>query len=151
MQSSDCVEHEGCRLPNGYGKLGRDGKTWLAHRWAWTQAFGAIPDGMHVCHKCDNRACVKPEHLFLGTRKDNMRDMVSKGRNRWVASPNRKAPPPSIGESNFKAKLTAADVIDMRKLYAAGIADTVALGGIYGIRQCHAYRIVKRQNWKHVP
>jgi hypothetical protein len=76
----DCWEFQGCLLPNGYGKLGREGKTWLAHRYAYSQAVGPIPDGLHVMHRCDNRRCVNPEHLFVGSRVDNMQDMIAKGR-----------------------------------------------------------------------
>lgn len=66
----------------GYGafQLGRGVGTIAAHRWAWIDANGPIPDGMFVCHQCDNPSCVRPEHLFLGTLADNNRDMFAKGR-----------------------------------------------------------------------
>lgn len=67
----------------GYGKIGAGGKggrTVMAHRISWEIANGPVPEGLHVCHHCDVPACVRPDHLFVGTRSDNMRDAESKGR-----------------------------------------------------------------------
>ena len=64
----------------GYGRTKIDGVDWSAHRYTYTQEFGSIPEGMMVCHRCDVPACVRPDHLFLGTASDNMRDCSQKGR-----------------------------------------------------------------------
>lgn len=77
----DCLEWQGC-LNHGYGQMGVDGVTVLAHRYAWARVNGPIPDGLFVCHKCDNPPCCNVDHLFLGTHQDNMDDMVAKGRQR---------------------------------------------------------------------
>lgn len=70
----------------GYGTIRYGGRMAMAHRLAWINRFGDIPDGMLVLHKCDNRKCVNPEHLFIGTQEDNMKDMKSKGRGRKPAA-----------------------------------------------------------------
>ncbi len=64
----------------GYGAVRYEGRVWRAHRLAWVFAGNKIPGGMHVCHHCDVRLCINPAHLFVGTRSDNMRDCVAKGR-----------------------------------------------------------------------
>ena len=79
----ECWEWTGYRLPHQYGRiLGREKKLIGAHQAAWVLVNGPIPHGLWVLHRCDNRACCNPAHLFLGTRLDNARDMVSKGRSR---------------------------------------------------------------------
>ncbi len=77
---SACVEWTGKVDRMGYGKRQFRRKSWLAHRVAWVEARGEIPDGMCVCHTCDNPTCINPEHLWLGTRTDNNADKIAKGR-----------------------------------------------------------------------
>jgi len=77
--TTGCIEWKGHKV-KGYGRTTFNGKRILAHRLSWETAFGKIPKGLYVLHKCDNRACTNIGHLFLGTIKENALDMVAKGR-----------------------------------------------------------------------
>ena len=78
----ECWEWQGSLSPNGYGRIaiGRNKSPVYAHRIAYVLAYGDIPIGVQVCHTCDNRKCVNPRHLWLGSQQDNLEDMRSKGR-----------------------------------------------------------------------
>lgn len=122
---------------DGYGVLPFNGKTWKAHRLAQVLAVGPIPDGLFVCHHCDNPPCCNPAHLFVGTPKDNSQDSAMKGRT-------------TRGERNCKAKVTANDVLRIRELHAWGRGNTVTLAPLFGISQTQVSKIVRRDSWAHI-
>lgn len=131
----ECWEWQAYVLPNGYGLIGRgragEGMEY-AHRQSYLLAHGDIPPGLFVCHRCDNRRCVNPSHLFLGTIADNNADAAAKGRS-------------ALGERNGMAKLTDAQVREIRSLKAAGIPQA-DLARNYGVGPMQISRIVNYQN-----
>ncbi len=135
---SECQEHEGYRNNSGYGVVYVGSKRIMAHRLAWALHNGADPAGKVVMHSCDNRACVNPEHLSLGTYKDNTADMVKKGRARYVAHP---------GKSNGKARLTEDQVWYARRLIADGVSNQ-AIGSLLGVTHQNINRIRKGLTWQ---
>lgn len=80
QKTESCWLWTGCKNPAGYGLMGHKNRRTLAHRWMYELTHGLLPPDMHVCHRCDNPSCVRPEHLFLGTNNDNMQDKCRKGR-----------------------------------------------------------------------
>lgn len=116
-------------------------------------AHGSEAGDLNVCHHCDTPLCVNPEHLFLGTQDDNLKDAVRK--NRIAAGSNhglRKHPERSAkGEASGQAKLTEAQVLEIRQRYAGGGLSYGDLGREYGVATGTIPGIVKRTRWKHLP
>jgi hypothetical protein len=149
-----CWEFNGCKMPNGYGKVTVKKKTWLAHRYSYFINVGIIPDGMHVCHKCDNRSCINPKHLFLGTRKDNMQDMISKNRHNFSGlrtnNYQEKSKQNTLrGELHPFAKIKEDDVREIRKLYKDGMMQ-IDIAKLFNVRPGYISNIIRRYIWKSV-
>jgi len=120
----------------GYGQIGVGGKLLYAHRVSWERTHGDIPEGSHVLHRCDVTLCVNPDHLFLGTHKDNMRDMAKKGRQRSGAR----------GVTHGSARLTEEQVLAIRK----DLRPQAEIAIEHGISQPTVSDIKNGRRWKHL-
>lgn len=152
---------------SGYGRFHADGTTHSAHRWSYIVHKGDIPPGNLACHNCpggDNRRCINPDHLFVGTHKDNMQDAKAKGRIATGERSGMRLHPESIaqgdkrghrthperirrGERHGLAKLTENDVREIRRLYAAGGQSYARLAARFGVQDAAVRRILVGETW----
>jgi hypothetical protein len=133
-----CWEWQG-GCTTGYGAFWLGSNNIGAHIFSWVLKYGPIPEGLCVLHKCDNKRCVRPSHLFLGTNADNTKDMMQKGRGRFP-----------VGEQHGQAKLTEASVLEARRLAKMGISLS-AIARKYKVHPTTMWWAVKGVTWKHVP
>lgn len=137
-EKSGCWIWAATKIPKGYGLIKRPQQRTqeYAHRASYMIHIGEIPNGCHVCHKCDNPSCVNPDHLFLGSAKENMHDMKQKGRHLY-------------GERNSQAKLTEDAVRKIKQLLKDGMSQSkVAL--MFGMQQMEISRIKRGLRWAHI-
>lgn len=143
------------RSANGYAVFSVNHVNVHASRVAYELTCGPIPEGLWVLHKCDNPVCVRGDHLFLGSAKDNTQDMLSKGRaacgerNGYYTQPERRSQLP--GEGSSSAKLTDDAVVDIRKRFAGGTATNAELAAEYKVTGAAISAIVYGKNWTHLP
>lgn len=155
-------------LHNGYGQMGWNGRHERAHRIAHMIAIGPIPPGLYVLHRCDNRPCCNPNHLTVGTQRENIRDMLAKGRgnhargerNGMHTHPERRARgarsgahthPECLlrGERNGSALLNCTKVIEIRAMAATGVSRST-IARHFGVSKTLINKIVHREVWRHV-
>lgn len=142
---NDCWEWMAGKSPCGYGRMSVNGKNTGAHRVAYMlHTSKKIPIGLFVCHKCDNPPCVNPEHLFLGTRSDNMKDCTTKKR-----SALQQRPWLTQGEKHPLAKLTVRICKEIIKKRILQKKTLTTIGNDYGISASHVSQIVKGYLWRH--
>ncbi len=159
VQKSDgCWEWQGGYISTGYGCVVLTGDPsipyrMLTHRAAWMLTYGEIPDGLWVLHKCDNRRCVRPDHLFLGTRYDNIADCKAKGRVAKGPTSGAVLHPEKIqrGEEHHHHKLTEAQVLEIRRQFHTGGISKCALSRKYGVTPSAIRNIIKGTLWAHLP
>lgn len=147
-RSEECWVWLGVKDREGYGRVRRGGKLTSAHREAYRISYGGIPAGMHVLHTCDNPACVRPDHLKLGTHVDNMHDCTQKGRRPTGARNGRYTHPEKTarGERHPRAKLTQEQVREIRRLHGEGVSLS-ALSRTFGIDRHSLRKTVRGEYW----
>ena len=153
-KSGECWLWTGAKGGGKYGQLSVGGKRVRAHRWIYEQTYGPLPLDIDCCHKCDIRLCVRPDHLFAGTRSDNMQDCAQKGRHNMQTQPgcssfhNPGFPRPR-GEGHGMSKLTASKVLAIRELKAAGESSS-KVAAKFGVSKSIVSQIARREVWAHV-
>lgn len=133
---SGCLVWTASTRPDGYGQVGSGKKNCAAHRASYAATFGPIPENMCVLHSCDNRRCIEPKHLNLGTRADNTADMVAKGRAGGAK-----------GEKHSKAKLSNDEVLAIRGLRHLG---RIEVSRMFGVDESSIRSIWSGKTWKHI-
>jgi len=134
VETSGCWNWQGQISTSGYGRYRYPGGSY-AHRFSYTVHIGKIPDGMYVCHSCDNPVCVNPEHLWIGTHNDNMADKKIKNRQNHPH-----------GELNSSAVLTETDVHFIR----AARESAGSLAKRYGVSKHAIWHVKSRRTWQHI-
>ena len=124
------------RSKNGYGNFAVSGKWYGAHCYAWILEHGPIEMGMCILHHCDNRQCVRPSHLFLGTKAKNQADMAAKGR-------------AARGEKQWMSKLTASEVLKIRALSQRGLTQQ-QIADEFGVSRGNISFVINRVTWVHI-
>lgn len=134
----DCLVWTGCKDKDGYGKIQIGKKHYRTHRLAYEIAYGEIPKGKMICHKCSNKACCNITHLYVGNAKINANDREEHGHNAFK------------GERNPKAKLSIAEVIMIKDLYKSGDFTYKELGDRFDVSGHQISLIINKKTWKHV-
>lgn len=135
-KTESCWLWNGVILKHGYGQFSKGQKRDSAHRFSYKIHKGEIPKGMVICHKCDNPRCVNPEHLFLGTYKDNTQDMINKNRQRHLK-----------GEEAVSAKLNWEKVNEIRKRYKNEIITMQELANQFNVSLIVISKLLHNKTW----
>ncbi len=137
IKTSTCWEWVGGKHGSGYGQCwtGYHGER-LAHRAMWIKWFGSIPEGMYVLHKCDNKTCVNPEHLYLGTQTQNVKDNVDRGLT-------------NTGSKHWNSSIQEADVRCIRFSFRQGLSIR-CIANRFNLSYKNTWAIVHNLKWRHI-
>lgn len=149
-KSDNCWWWQAGLFSNGYGQFRLGKKKIKAHCFVYMICFGEIPASKIVCHTCDNKKCVNPAHLFLGTHKDNAQDRDKKGRSGDGGSKTKKQTGMVMGENNPAAKLSVIQVRYIRMLWEQDFWTQRGLARKFGVSQSQIANIIHRRSWKNV-
>ncbi len=133
-KTDGCWHWVGSKFWSGYGEFWNGKRKIRAHRFSYETEIGVIPSGLCVLHRCDNPSCVRPDHLFVGTRADNIKDMIDKRRDRMR------------GEQHGSAKLTGKEILLIRKDQRT----YREIGKNFGVSKVHVSLIKSGKRWGHV-
>lgn len=150
---SECWIWLGSRYESGYGQFHAQGRCLRASRVSYWLNYGVDPYPLYVLHTCDNPPCVNPFHLFLGDAGDNMQDALSKGHRKTGDAHWTHTNPELVlrGAAVWKAKLTEADVLDIRAMWADGERDYGKLADMFGVNRTTVNRVILRKTWINLP
>lgn len=151
-EDNECWEWNSASRGNGYGCMKIDGKTIDSHRVSYVLYVGDIEDDLLICHKCDNRKCVNPKHLFIGTKLDNNRDMFNKGRGCSGNRNGARLHPEMVrrGENVHLSKLKEFEVENILIEYYFLKIKPKIIYKKYNISKSNIYDILRGKTWKHV-
>lgn len=133
-KTESCWLWTGGKMPNGYANFHIErNKSWRVHRFSYWLANGEIPPGKGVLHKCDVRHCVNPDHLFIGSQKDNLQDCKSKGRT-------------TTGTRNAMARLDNESVLKIR----SAVGSQRQIANMFNVHQSTVSNVINRKSWTHI-
>ncbi len=134
-----CWVWMGSKTSQGYGHFKFNGKTEKAQRVSYHISSKTKLGNLQVLHKCDNPSCCNPNHLFLGTNADNVKDKMKKGRHRYA-----------IGSNSYLSKIKEADVLEIRRLYKEEHKGSTEISKLYSIKVAAVSHIIHNRTWKHL-
>ena len=156
-KTDSCWLWTAARFSNGYGAFRVGSQQRRSHRVIWEDLYGPVPTDLVICHRCDVKHCVRPEHLFLGTQADNIADRDAKGhapmgnRNGMRLHPERAAHAAARGEASGRVRYTTDEVLRWREMYATQDWTIRSWADHLGVNHNTLFAAISRRSWRHVP
>jgi len=134
---NDCWEWVGGKDKDGYGRMMIDRHNYRTHRLTYIETYGSIPEGLIICHRCNNPSCCNPNHLYAGTIRENSQQCTKEGRR-------------VSGEKHYKTILSDKDILKIRSLYSTGTFSQRELGRMFGVTQAAIWYIINNKTRKYI-